>query len=98
MLSGKSRVSGLDRRARLSMAIPACRAKSSTSRRSAVENSAASTTTPAQCQQVRAVSPARIVEIRGNVGPTVLIQVRETIAVIKLSNFLSAAELQFSWK
>lgn len=36
----------------------------------------------AQCQHVRAVSPARIVEIRGNVGSTVLIQIRETIAVI----------------
>lgn len=36
----------------------------------------------AQCQHVRAVSPARIVEIRGNVGATALTQVRETIAVI----------------
>lgn len=36
----------------------------------------------AQCQHVRAVSPGRIVEIRGNVGATVLTQVRETIAVI----------------
>ena len=36
----------------------------------------------AQCQHVRAVSPARIVEIRGNVGAAVLTQVRETIAVI----------------
>jgi len=36
----------------------------------------------AQCQHVRAVSPSRIVEIRGNVGATVLTQVRKTIAVI----------------
>ena len=36
----------------------------------------------AQCQHVRAVSPGRIVEIRGNVGSIVLTQVRETIAVI----------------
>jgi mRNA interferase MazF len=36
----------------------------------------------AQCQHMRAVSPGRIVEIRGNVGATVLTQVRETIAVI----------------
>jgi mRNA-degrading endonuclease toxin of MazEF toxin-antitoxin module len=36
----------------------------------------------AQCQHLRAVSPARIVEVRGNVGATVLTQVRETIAVI----------------
>jgi hypothetical protein len=31
---------------------------------------------------MRAVSPGRIVEVRGNVGATVLTQVRETIAVI----------------
>jgi mRNA interferase MazF len=36
----------------------------------------------AQCQHVRAVSPSRIAEIRGNVGVTVLTQVRETIAVL----------------
>jgi mRNA-degrading endonuclease toxin of MazEF toxin-antitoxin module len=36
----------------------------------------------AQCQHMRAVSPGRIVEIRGNVGATALTQVRETIAVI----------------
>ena len=36
----------------------------------------------AQCQHVRAVSPSRIVETRGNVGATVLTQVRKTIAVI----------------
>lgn len=36
----------------------------------------------AQCQHLRAVSSARIGEVRGNVGSTVLNQVRETIAVI----------------
>ena len=36
----------------------------------------------AQCQQLRAVSPRRVTAIRGNVGPTVLTQLRETIAVI----------------
>lgn len=36
----------------------------------------------AQCQHMRAVSPGRIVEVRGNVGATVLTQVRETIAII----------------
>src|SRR5690349_4779245 len=36
----------------------------------------------AQCQHVRAVSLARVVEVRGNVGPTMLAQIRETIAVI----------------
>lgn len=35
-----------------------------------------------QCQHVRAVSPRRIVDTRGNVGATVLSQLRETIAVI----------------
>jgi len=36
----------------------------------------------AQCQHIRAVSPGRIVGIRGNVGATVLMQLRETIAII----------------
>ncbi len=36
----------------------------------------------AQCQHLRAVSPGRIVEIRGNVGAAALTRVRETIAVI----------------
>ena len=36
----------------------------------------------AQCQHVRAVSPARVVEALGNVGPLALSQIRETIAVI----------------
>jgi mRNA interferase MazF len=36
----------------------------------------------AQCQHLRAVSPSRIAEVRGNVGVTVLAQVRETIAVL----------------
>jgi mRNA interferase MazF len=36
----------------------------------------------AQCQHIRAVSPERIIDVRGNVGATVLIQLRETLAVI----------------
>lgn len=36
----------------------------------------------AQCQHIRAVSPARILRTTGNVGPIVLAQIRETLAVI----------------
>jgi mRNA interferase MazF len=36
----------------------------------------------AQCQHVRAVSPARVVGTLGNIGPLALSQIRETIAVI----------------
>ncbi len=36
----------------------------------------------AQCQHIRAVSPQRLVDVRGNVGAAVLAQIRETIAVI----------------
>lgn len=36
----------------------------------------------AQCQHLRAVSPSRIATTRGNVGPAVLTQLRETIAVL----------------
>ena len=36
----------------------------------------------AQCQHVRAVSPARVAGTIGNVGPLALLQIRETIAVI----------------
>ncbi len=36
----------------------------------------------AQCQHVRAVSPARVVGTLGNIGPLGLSQIRETIAVI----------------
>jgi mRNA interferase MazF len=36
----------------------------------------------AQCQHVRAASPARVAETLGNVGPLALSQIRETIAVI----------------
>ena len=36
----------------------------------------------AQCQHLRAVSPSRIVTVRGNVGATVLAQLRETIAIL----------------
>lgn len=36
----------------------------------------------AQCQHLRAVSPNRISRVRGSVGPAVLAQLRETIAVL----------------
>ncbi len=36
----------------------------------------------AQCQHIRAIAPSRITSTRGNVGVTVLAQIRETIAVI----------------
>lgn len=36
----------------------------------------------AQCQHIRAVSPRRVTAIRGNVGAVVLMQIRETIAVL----------------
>ncbi|MGE0793900.1 MAG: type II toxin-antitoxin system PemK/MazF family toxin [Microbacteriaceae bacterium] len=36
----------------------------------------------AQCQHLRAVSPRRMLGVRGNVGPGVLVQLRETIAVL----------------
>lgn len=36
----------------------------------------------AQCQHVRAVSPARVARTLGNVGPLALSQIRETIAVV----------------
>lgn len=36
----------------------------------------------AQCQHLRAISPGRIHRVRGNIGPTTLVQLRETIAVI----------------
>ena len=39
-------------------------------------------TSAAQCQHLRAVSPSRIVATRGNVGPAVVSQVRETIALL----------------
>jgi mRNA interferase MazF len=36
----------------------------------------------AQCQHIRAVSPRRILGVRGNVGTIALAQIRETIAVL----------------
>lgn len=36
----------------------------------------------AQCQHLRAVSPRRILAVRGNVGAAVLAQLREAIALI----------------
>lgn len=45
-------------------------------------NNGLDATSAAQCQHLRAVSPQRIVTIRGNVGSVHLAQIRETIAVI----------------
>jgi mRNA interferase MazF len=36
----------------------------------------------AQCQHLRAVSPGRIASVRGNIGPAILAQIRETISII----------------
>ncbi len=36
----------------------------------------------AQCQHIRAVSAGRVDQIRGNVGPTVLSQIRETVGLV----------------
>lgn len=35
-----------------------------------------------QCQHVRSISPARITDTVGNIGPVALAQVRETLAVL----------------
>lgn len=39
-------------------------------------------TSSAQCQHIRAISTARVLGIRGNVGPVLLAQIRETLSVI----------------
>jgi mRNA interferase MazF len=39
-------------------------------------------TSAAPCQHIRAVSPARVLSVRGNVGPATLGRIRETIAVL----------------
>lgn len=36
----------------------------------------------AQCQHVGAVAPSRVLRVRGNVGPVILAQIRETLSVI----------------
>ena len=36
----------------------------------------------AQCQHIRAVSTRRVLDVRGNVGPSALAQLRETVALI----------------
>ncbi len=36
----------------------------------------------AQCQHVRAVSTGRVGDVRGNVGPIILSQIREILALI----------------
>lgn len=40
------------------------------------------TTSAAQCQHIRAVATQRVRARRGNVGPVVLAQLRETLAVL----------------
>ena len=40
------------------------------------------TVSAAQCQHIRAVSPRRVVGVRGNVGSAALMQLRETIAIL----------------
>lgn len=39
-------------------------------------------TSSAQCQHIRAISPARVLATRGNVGAILLAQIRETLATI----------------
>ena len=46
------------------------------------ETNGLSSTSAAQCQHLRAVSPPRIVVTRGKVGPLILAQILETLAVI----------------
>ncbi|MBK5223281.1 MAG: type II toxin-antitoxin system PemK/MazF family toxin [Acidimicrobiia bacterium] len=40
-------------------------------------------TSAAQCQHLRAVSPGRVATTRGNVGTAPLLQIRETIALLR---------------
>ena len=46
------------------------------------ERNGLSVASAAQCQHLRAVSPRRILAVRGNVGTVSLAQIRETIAVL----------------
>ena len=46
------------------------------------EDNGLTVTSAAQCQHLRAISPRRILAVRGNVGTVPLAQIRETIAVI----------------
>ncbi|MFP4513244.1 MAG: type II toxin-antitoxin system PemK/MazF family toxin [Acidimicrobiales bacterium] len=39
-------------------------------------------TSAAQCQHLRAVSPSPAINTRGNVGPAILTQIRETVGLI----------------
>jgi mRNA interferase MazF len=41
-----------------------------------------SSASAAQCQHLRAISPRRMLTVRGNVGPVALTQIRETIATL----------------
>ncbi len=46
------------------------------------EHNGLSVESAAQCQHLRAVSPRRISNVRGNVGTVALAQIRDTIAVL----------------
>ena len=46
------------------------------------EHNGLSVTSSAQCQHIRPLSTSRLQRTRGNVGPTLLNQIRELIAVI----------------
>ena len=46
------------------------------------EHNGLDVTSSAQCQHIRAISPTRIGAARGNVGPAVLAQVRETVGLV----------------
>jgi mRNA interferase MazF len=46
------------------------------------EHNGLSVASAAQCQHLRAVSPRRMLAVRGNVGTVSLAQIRETIAVL----------------
>ena len=46
------------------------------------ENNGLTAMSSAQCQHLRAISPQRLAATRGNIGPTVLFQIREAIAII----------------
>jgi hypothetical protein len=39
-------------------------------------------TSAAQCQHIRAISPDRVGATRGNVGPAVLFEYRDTLALV----------------
>ena len=46
------------------------------------EHNGLNVTSTAQCQHLRAISPRRLLAVRGNVGTVHLAEIRETIAVL----------------